>query len=50
MKDPLSKQLFDVLACPIDKANLIYNKKKTALICTKCKKEYPIENGIPNFL
>ena len=34
--DPLPKELFDILACPVCKADLKYNKEKTKLICTKC--------------
>jgi uncharacterized protein YbaR (Trm112 family) len=50
MKDPLSKELFDSLACPICKSNLKYNHKKTALICTKCHKIYKIKENIPILL
>tara|TARA_Y100000310_G_scaffold17319_1_gene17202 strand:+ start:2164 stop:2325 length:162 start_codon:yes stop_codon:yes gene_type:complete len=50
MKDPIAENLFDILACPVCKANLNYNKNKTGLICTKCKKEYPIKDGIPILL
>lgn len=49
-KDPIPKELFDILACPLCKANLRYNKAKTKLICTKCKSEYPIKEGIPILL
>ncbi|MFH0936336.1 MAG: Trm112 family protein [Candidatus Woesearchaeota archaeon] len=50
MKDPIAKELFDILACPICKANLKYNDKKTALICTKCHKNYQIKENIPILL
>lgn len=49
-KDPIPKELFDILACPLDKADLKYNKDKTSLVCTKCKAEYPIKDGIPIML
>jgi len=49
-QDPIPKELFDILACPIDKADLKYNKDKTCLVCTKCKAEYPIKDGIPIML
>jgi len=42
MEDPLPKELFDILACPMCKSDLKYNKSKTKLVCTKCKKEYEI--------
>ena len=50
VKDPLAKDLFDILACPLDKADLKYNKDKTSLVCTKCKKIYLIKDGIPIML
>lgn len=50
MKDPIEENLFNILVCPVCKADLIYNKDKTNLICTKCKKEYPIRDGIPILL
>jgi len=49
-EDPIPKELFDILACPICKVDLKYNKDKTGLICTKCKFEYPIKDGIPILL
>jgi len=48
--DPIAKELFDVLACPADKAGLEYNKTKTMLVCTRCKAEYAITDGIPVLL
>ncbi len=48
--DPLPKDLFDILACPMCKADLKYNKNKTKLVCTKCKKDYEIRDGIPVLL
>ena len=50
MGDPIAKELLDVLACPTDKAELKYNKTKTMLVCTKCKAEYDIKDGIPVLL
>ncbi|GAF71506.1 unnamed protein product [marine sediment metagenome] len=46
MKKSIPKELLDILACPICKARLIYTKDKKALICSKCKKKYPIKQGI----
>ncbi|HLD86854.1 MAG TPA: Trm112 family protein [Candidatus Nanoarchaeia archaeon] len=48
--DPLPKELFEILACPSCKKDLGYSKAKTALVCAFCKKEYPIEEGIPILL
>ena len=50
MKEPISKELFDILACPMCKADLKYGKNKASLICTKCKNNYPIKDGIPILL
>ena len=50
MKDPIPKELFDILACPMCKADLKYNKDKTKLICAKCKEDYEIKEGIPILL
>jgi uncharacterized protein len=50
MEDPIKKELFDILACPKCKNNLKYNADKTKLICSKCKKEFDIKEGIPILL
>lgn len=49
-KEPIPGELFKVLACPICKADVEYNKAKTALICVKCRNKYPIKDGIPVML
>jgi len=49
-KDPIPKELFNILACPLCKTDLKYNKNKTGLICIKCKRNYPIKKGIPILL
>ena len=50
MTDPLPKELYDILACPMCKGDISYNKDKTALVCKKCKIDYPIKDGIPIML
>ena len=50
MTEPLPKKLFNVLACPKCKGNLVYNKDKDGLLCKKCKKKYPIKENIPVFV
>ena len=47
MKEPIPKDMFKILACPVCKSDIGYNKDKTKLVCTKCKAIYPIKNGIP---
>jgi uncharacterized protein YbaR (Trm112 family) len=49
-KDPIPKELFDILCCPTDKADLKYDHDKTHLVCTKCSYPYPIKEGIPVLL
>lgn len=53
----MKRELLDILACPICKADLelIVEEEREEivsgkLICKKCKTEYPIEDGIPNML
>ncbi len=46
----LAKQLLDIICCPIDKADLTYNKTKQILTCKKCKFVYPIKEDIPILL
>ena len=47
IEDPIPKDLFDILACPLCKADLEYTKDKKGLVCSKCGEKYPIDNGIP---
>lgn len=49
-KDPIKKELFDILACPVCKSDLMYNKDKSGLVCSKCQSKYPIKEGIPILL
>ena len=49
-EDPIPKDLFDILACPLCMADLEYTKGKKALACSNCGEEYPIEEGIPVLL
>lgn len=46
----ISEELLNYLACPNDRAGLIYNEEKNTLLCSKCQKEYTIKNGIPLFI
>jgi uncharacterized protein YbaR (Trm112 family) len=47
MTDPIAKELFDILACPVCKGKLQYTADKKDLECKQCKTKYPIEGGIP---
>ncbi|MFH1850244.1 MAG: Trm112 family protein [archaeon] len=46
----MPKKLFDILACPVCKHDLDYDKDRTGLICRKCHQTYPIKGGIPILL
>ena len=48
--EPIPKDLFDILACPLCKADLEYTKDKKWLLCSKCGEKYPIREGIPVLL
>ena len=50
IEDTIPKDLFDILACPLCKAGLEYTRDRKALLCSKCGKKYPIEDGIPMLL
>ncbi|MAZ39593.1 MAG: hypothetical protein CMF49_05675 [Legionellales bacterium] len=46
----MEKSLLDILACPLCKGKLIYDKKNQELICKVDKLAYPIKDGIPVML
>ena len=50
IEDPIPKDLFDILACPLCRADLEYSKDKKALLCSDCGTKYQIENKIPILL
>jgi uncharacterized protein YbaR (Trm112 family) len=45
----LHKELVEILACPVDKLPLKYNKKENTLKC-KNKHTYKVKEGIPILL
>ncbi len=47
MKKKFNEELLEILACPVCKSEVEYNKEKNILVCKKCKREYRIEDGIP---
>jgi len=49
-KDPIPEDLFNILACPICRADLRYTKDKKGLVCIKEGHKYPIRQGIPVLL
>ena len=50
IEDPIPKDLFDILACPLCRAGLEYSKNKDSLVCSDCGTKYPIEDSIPILL
>ncbi|UCG35539.1 MAG: Trm112 family protein [Candidatus Omnitrophota bacterium] len=44
----IDENLLKILACPACKADV--ELKDNKIICTKCKKKYPIKDGIPIML
>jgi uncharacterized protein len=50
IKDPIPKDLFKILACPLCRQDLEYSNGKKELICTKCRTKYPIKEGVPVLL
>lgn len=46
----MDKKLLDILACPLCKSSLIYNKTKQELICKADGLAFPIRDDIPVML
>jgi uncharacterized protein YbaR (Trm112 family) len=46
----IDKKLLDILACPICKSSLIYDKDRQELICKPDRLAFPIRDGIPVML
>ena len=46
----LSRELLDILACPVCKGDLVYEEEKQRLICERCRVYYEIREGIPVLL
>ncbi|MDX1824619.1 MAG: Trm112 family protein, partial [Thiohalomonadales bacterium] len=46
----MDKKLLDILACPICKGPLVYDKAKQELICKGDRLAYPIRDDIPVML
>ncbi|MCF7966910.1 Trm112 family protein [Methylobacter sp. Wu8] len=46
----MDKKLLDILACPLCKSPLIYDKSKQELICKADRLAFPIRDDIPVML
>ncbi|PPK66565.1 hypothetical protein B0F88_11613 [Methylobacter tundripaludum] len=49
-KTMIDKKLLDILACPLCKSPLIYDKSKQELICKADRLAFPIRDDIPVML
>lgn len=46
----MDKKLLEILACPVTKGKLIYDKNKQELVSKAARLAYPIRDGIPVML
>ncbi len=46
----MDKKLLDILACPLCKSSLIYNKEQQELICKADRLAFPVRDDIPVML
>lgn len=44
----IDQELIDILVCPACKADVELIGEK--IVCKKCKKKYPVRNGVPVML
>jgi len=44
----IDEKLLEILACPACKSEVILKNNK--IVCTKCRRVYPIKEGIPIML
>jgi hypothetical protein len=50
MDKKISKELLEILVCPVSKGQLIYDEKAQELICKESGLVYKIIDGIPNMI
>lgn len=46
----INKELLEILACPLCKEEVKLTADENGLKCVKCRRVYPIRNGIPVML
>ena len=46
----ISKDLLDILVCPVCKGPLEYDEEKNVLICHESRLKFPVEDDIPIML
>lgn len=47
---PISKELLDILVCPVCKAPVKLTSDEKGLKCGQCKRVYPVKDNIPVML
>jgi hypothetical protein len=47
---PISKDLLEILVCPICRADLELKPDQSGLKCVQCRRVYPIRDDIPVML
>lgn len=43
----MNKKVLDILACPVCKGSITYDKKNNEIICPRCHLAYPIIQDMP---
>lgn len=46
----ISKELLDIVVCPVCKNELLLSRDEAYLICEQCSIKYPIKENIPVLL
>lgn len=48
----IDKELLDILACPACKSDVVLeaSQGQEKIVCTRCKRKYPVRDGIPIML
>ncbi|WP_417549147.1 Trm112 family protein [Methylophaga sp.] len=46
----MDKTLLEILACPVCKSSILYQKQSQELVCKACRVAYPIRDEIPVML
>lgn len=49
-KMPIRKELLDILACPACRGKINHNEDNDKLVCSDCRRIYPIKDDIPVML
>jgi uncharacterized protein len=47
---PLSKELLEILVCPVCKAKVLLKEDGSGLKCIQCNRVYPVRDEIPIML